>query len=304
MTVRSRPYAGPTDYKVVGDFLVAHYQPGNRDGNWLQPEWEYMHTHPMLDKTALGKIRLWEDVHIGAPRGEIVGVVNYESRLCEAFFQLKPGYGFLKPEMLAYAEANLYGTTEMGQPFLRAYVNDFDLELETLAMARGYVRQTDLAWPMSQFRIPDPFPAIAVPEGFRLKSLADENDLHKVHRVLWRGFNHVGEPPEEAVEGRRKQQSSAGYRKDLKIVVEAPNGDFAAFCGMWHDRVNAIAYVEPVATDPAYRRMGLGRAAVLEGIRRCGAEGATVAYVGSDLPFYRALGFEVLYITNCWLRYL
>ncbi len=101
-----------------------------------------------------------------------------------------------------------------------------------------------------------------MPEGFRLKSLAvDENDLHKVHRMLWRGFNHVGEPPEEAIEGRRKQQSSAGYREDLKIVVEAPStSPPSAACGTtaW-----AVAYVEPVATDPAYRRMGLGRAAVL-----------------------------------------
>jgi predicted N-acetyltransferase YhbS len=49
--------------------------------------------------------------------------------------------------------------------------------------------------------------------------------------------------------------------------------------------------------------MGLGRAAVLEGIRRCGALGATVAYVGSDQPFYLSIGFEVLYTSECWVRF-
>lgn len=44
-------------------------------------------------------------------------------------------------------------------------------------------------------------------------------------------------------------------------------------------------YVEPVATDPDYRRMDLGKAAVLEGIRRCGELGAEVAYVGSVKDF-------------------
>ncbi|MCU0519322.1 MAG: GNAT family N-acetyltransferase [Anaerolineae bacterium] len=304
MTVKTRQYSGPDDFTAISNFLIAHYLPNNQDGNWLQPEWEYMHTHPNLDVTALDRIRIWEAVSPTGEAGAIVGVVNYESKLGEAYFQVKPGHEALRPEMLAYAEANLHGVTPDGQRYLHAYVNDFDTELETLVRARGYELKPDWGRPMSRFMIPDLFPAIKVPEGFRLKSLADENDLWKVHRVLWRGFNHAGEPVEEGIEGRRKQASSPNYRNDLKIVVEAPNGDFVSFCGMWHDRTNAIAYVEPVATDPDYRRMGLGRAAVLEGIRRCGAEGATVAFVGSDQRFYKALGFEVLYTTNCWTRVL
>ncbi|MCJ7551114.1 MAG: GNAT family N-acetyltransferase, partial [Anaerolineae bacterium] len=151
-----------------------------------------------------------------------------------------------------------------------------------------------------------PFPAIELPEGFRLKSLADDNDLVKINRVLWRGFNHEGEPPEgdEDLEGRRKMQSGPNFRHDLTIVVEAPDGNFVSFCGMWYENVNRIAYVEPVATDPDYRRMGLGKAAVWEGIRRCGAEGATVAYVGSDQKFYHAIGFRTLHYRNCWTKNL
>jgi predicted N-acetyltransferase YhbS len=71
---------------------------------------------------------------------------------------------------------------------------------------------------------------------------------------------------------------------------------------MWYEKANRIAYVEPVATDPDYRRMGLGKAAVWEGIRRCGVEGATVAYVGSDQRFYHAIGFKTLYYSNCWVK--
>jgi hypothetical protein len=46
--------------------------------------------------------------------------------------------------------------------------------------------------------------------------------------------------------------------------------------------------------------MGLGRAAVLEGIRRCGELGATVAYVGTAMPFYLSFGFEWVYKTPVW----
>jgi predicted N-acetyltransferase YhbS len=49
--------------------------------------------------------------------------------------------------------------------------------------------------------------------------------------------------------------------------------------------------------------MGLGKAAVLEGIRRCGELGATVAYVGSDQEFYLAIGFTKVYNNDCWRKY-
>lgn len=48
------------DFKPVSDFLIANYQPGNRDGNWLQPAWVYMHYHPSLDESSLDSIGMWE----------------------------------------------------------------------------------------------------------------------------------------------------------------------------------------------------------------------------------------------------
>jgi GNAT superfamily N-acetyltransferase len=109
---------------------------------------------------------------------------------------------------------------------------------------------------------------------------------------------------EDDLEDRRKMFDTPKARRDLKIAVKAPSGDFVAFCGMFYESSGRFAYVEPVATDPDYRRLGLGKAAVLEGIRRCRDLGAEVAYVGSNLPFYLSFGFKVIYNTACWVRYL
>jgi GNAT superfamily N-acetyltransferase len=292
-----RPCAGPADFPSISDFLFGLYRPDNRDGNWLQPIWEYAYTHPWFDEESVGRIGIW------AESGHIVGVALYELRLGEAFFQVHPEHGGLKPEMLDYAEKHLVGTDDEGKRYLKVFMNDFDAPFEREVRTRGYVMKPESHRPMSQFVIPAPFPDIGVPEGFRLTSLAEDNDLVKVDRVLWRGFDHPGEPLPDSIEGRRKMQSGPHFRKDLAIVVEAPNGDFASFGGLWFDPVNRIGYVEPVATDPDYRRMGLGRAAVLEGIRRCGELGATVAYVGSDMPFYISMGFRKLFTTNCWVKH-
>jgi len=297
MTVTLRTCVGPADFPAISDFLYGLYQPDNRDGHWFQPIWEYAYTHTMFDPEAVPRIGIWEDA------GAMVGLALYETRLGEAFFQTHPAYVHLKPEMLAYAEGHLTGSTDEGKRYLKAYVNDFDTAFEAVVRSRGYEPEPRSHRPMSQFVIPDPFPPIRVPDGFRLQSLADDNDLAKVHRVLWRGFNHPGEPSADGIEGRRQMQSGPHFRKDLTMVVQSPQGAFVAFAGLWFDPINRFGYVEPVATDPDYRRRGLGTAAVLEGIRRCGELGATVAYVWSAQPFYRAIGFKTLFTLNCWIRY-
>ena len=300
MPIKTRHYRSPEDYQLVDHFLSEHYQPGNQDGNWIEPAWEYMHGHPFLDSSALGKIGIWED------DGKIVAIAHYESQLGEAFFQFHPGYKHLIQEMLDYAEGNLHSVSNKdGRKFLRAYVNDSEVEFLSLVMAQGYTRDAEGDRPMARFVIPDSFPPICLPEGFRLKSLAEDCNWSKVNRVLWRGFNHVGEPPtgDGQLEERKKMFDTPTAQRDLKIIVKAPNGDFVSLCGMFYEPIHHFAYVEPVATDPAYRRLGLGKAAVLEGIRRCGALGATVAFVGSDQEFYLSLGFDVIYTSQCWVKY-
>jgi GNAT superfamily N-acetyltransferase len=300
MTIKFRNYQHPDDYNRIDEFFITHHQPGNADGNWLEPAWEYMHGHPYLDRTSLEKIGLWEN------NGEIVAVAHFESRLGEAFFEFGANQHRLRKEMLDYAEINLIGTSEKdGRKYLHAYINDNDPEFQALAQARGYVKDPERARPLYRFDIPNPFPAIHLPDGFRLTSLADECDWAKVHRVMWRGFNHEGEPPSgaEELESRRRMFDTPKARRDLKVAVKAPNGDFVAFCGMFYEPDHYYAYVEPVATDPDYRRLGLGKAAVLEGIRRCGMLGATIAYVGSDQDFYKALGFKKVFNSECWVKY-
>jgi len=291
-----RQCAGPQDFATISDFLAGLYVPGNRDGNWLQPIWEYAYTHPWFDESSVGRIGIWE------ADGRIVALAGYESRLGEAFFQFATGYRHLRHALLDHAEAHLALQDEDGSSVLSIFLNDWDAEFARLALQRGFARDPGADRPMTMIEIPLPFPPVTVRDGFRLVSLADENDLVRWDRVLWRGFNHPGEPPVDGPHDRLRMQFGPHYRKDLAIAVEAPGGDFAAFAGLWFEPVNRIAYVEPVATDPDYRRMGLGTAAVLEGIRRCGELGATVAYVGSTQPFYLAMGFREVARQECWVK--
>lgn len=295
MGVSFRAFNASLDFRAISDFLCMLYRDDNVDGNWFQPIWEYAYLHPYFDASAVSRIGIWEE------DGEMAAVAMYESRLGEAFFQVRDDMRHLKPEMLAYAEEHLCAADEHENKTLKAYVHSLDDAFESVVVERGYVQDPRSRRPMSQLVVPNPFPTITLPEGFRVRSAADNNDLARIDRVLWRGFDHPGEPPVGSVEGRRRMQSGPNFRKDLTIYVEAPNGDFVSFAGLWFEPVNRFAYIEPVATDPDYRRMGLGRAAVLEGIRRCAEYGAQVAYVGSDQVFYMSMGFRELHALNCYV---
>ncbi len=297
MNIRQRNYTSQPgftkDFFRVRDFLKRIHEPGYKDENWLWSRWEYMFSHPQLDETQLSRIGVWED------GDKIVALANYEDRLGHAWFSFDKDYGHLKPDLLEHAAQRLCRKNEDGTKTIRALINDDDLEFQRIAKEHGFV-QTEKGEPTSEYVPPATFPDTTPPKGFSIVSLAEENDLKKIDRVLWRGFNHPGEPPANGIEDRKKMQSAPHFRKDLTIAIKAPNGDFVSFCGMWYDRDTDYALVEPVATDPEYRRLGLGRSAVLEGIRRCVNEGAKVAYVGSRQPFYLSIGFKLLYYSHWW----
>ena len=298
MGIKQRRYNFEKDFNHVGDFLVENYQTDNRDGNFFFPTWSYMHYHPYLDRKILDNAAVWED------NGKIFGVVHQESRPEEAFFELHPDYPRLKQPMLDYAVKHFHGKSPDGKENIRAFINDFDKEFEELAIKRGFqlISEDRLHRPMSQLTLPQPSPKL--PDGFRLQSLADEDDLVKLDRCIYRGFNHGPEPPETDFAGRKLMQSAPGFCKELNIVVVAPDDDYVAYAGLWFEEKNKFAYVEPVCTDPDYRLRGLAKAAILEGIRRCGKLGAKVAYVGSTLPIYLAMGFKKLHTCRCWVKYL
>ena len=294
MRIEIRRYEHRSDYEEVGRFLRGTYGRTGGHMNWVEPRWEYMHHHPLIRDVDLSSIGVWER------NGEMVGVVHPEHFMGLAYLEIHPDFGGLKEEMLCHAEEALSTLHGAGRR-LGVVVNDRDEGFHRVLAAGGYAKSGE-SEPMSHFTIPRPFPAIPLPAGFRLMSLAEDNDLQKVDRLLWRGFDHGDEPPRGSVEDRRFMQSAPSFRGDLTMVVESPEQAFVAYCGIWHEPVNHFAYVEPVATDPDYRRMGLGRAAVLEAIRRCGELGAEFACVGSARPFFLALGFRQVYNRSVWQK--
>lgn len=234
---------------------------------------------------------IWEE------NGDIAGVACYEMNIGECYFLTKDGYDFLKPDMVDYAESQL-SKKSADQSSLDIRVYDYETELIQLLIGKGYKKT--YAEPIRVFHYDSGFSERRLPEGFTLLTLEDENNLRKIHDVLWRGFNH-GDKPDDNLDCRLLMQSGPHFRKDLTVIIKAPNGEYACFAGMWVDGVNDFAYLEPLATDPRYRRLGLATISVTELMKRTKKLGA--AYCFGGVPeFYPSIGFETVCHREQWSK--
>ena len=141
-----------------------------------------------------------------------------------------------------------------------------------------------------------------LPAGFTFLDRMREEDADRRADVHFNSFS----PSRMTGEAYRHFMTAPGYDPELDVVIVAPDGRFAAFAMCWVDPVNLIGSFEPVGTRREMHRRGLGRAVMLEGLRRLQARGMKWAAVMTwikdegNKAFYQSLGFQHI---NTLLRY-
>jgi hypothetical protein len=233
------------DYRKIRSYLLRLNNP-----NYLFGRWDWMFTHLWLDKAGLSKIGIWEN------DDEIVAMATYDCELGRGYFVVRDGYSYLKKEMLNYSMDNFSKDGEY-----KALISDSDTAFHDIASAMDFVptqeKESD-----TYFSIDARATEYALPEGFRVSSMSESYDIYKYGEVLWKGFDHEqnGEgrynPSDKKLIAISREMKRPNVNLDIKIVVSAPNGDFASYCGMWQDPDTEFALVEPVATVPEYRKLG------------------------------------------------
>ena len=284
MTATVRNYSSQPgyhdDFFRVCDFLRhASYRDGNLQGmEWVR--WEWACARGIQDNKTYERVGLWEE------DGRIVALATFEDQPGYAWLVADDAHEHLKPEMLLYAREYL-----SRDGAIRVSINDCDRPLQRFALQQGF-RPTQEKEPLAAMDITDEITRYTLPEGYRIVSFDEEFDVRKYNRVLWRGFNHEGPAPDDdgMLEWRMNCLTSPHANLNLAIAVVAPSGEYVSHSYMWYQNGDEYAILEPMATDPDYRRMGLGRAALLEGIRRCGQLGAQVAFAGLSQQFYYSVG--------------
>ena len=225
------------------------------------------------------KNRIWES------DGSIVAFCFYENPLSDIYFCLKPGYGELAQEMIAYADKNM--PNEGGG--IRLLLFGGQDELMEAGKLLGYKQESE-SWNMQfDFSSKLDYP---LPEGFHFMK-PQEIDTLKVGKCCWKGFDHEAEIGAWDCQYQQNfylLEVAPHATKDLSVAIADEKGEYVCWAGMWWTPENRLAYLEPLCTIPEYRGRGLAAAALSELYRKTKAFGAT-HMSGREGEFYRRLGY-------------
>ena len=275
------------DFLLVRDFLLKLDNPTYPFG-W----WEHQITRPGFCAEHLKEFGLWFEGDC------LITIACIEEELGTGILCVRNDKKFILDEAIHYAKENLHS-----QGKLSLLVPDLDKEYQEAASRAGLMptqeRDTESIIQINKKKL-----HYTLPEGFIITSMADNYDPIQFNRIMKRGFSNNLEErilSSADISAIDRQFKRPFVNLDLQVIVMAPDKSWAAFCGMWQTNENPMAFIEPVVTDPAYQKMGLGKAVVYEALRRCADLGSTSAVVLTSIQFYFKLGFRPNSTSTRWM---
>ena len=290
MGITNRSYQHPHDFARLAHFLSL-LRPDALHTYVLHPgdlTWQMFHMLAEYPPASL--VQLWEDI-----RGDLVGFVLLFRPFGGFTVQLHSTHrgGALESEMIEWAEQQL-----STKHHTSSLVHSNDTSRVNILTERGYRAAGD--WLYLDQVLTGRRPDLQLPPGFVVRALNDEQEADQRAEVLATAFEA---PP--LIERYRQLMHALSYNRDLDLVAVAPDGQFAAFAMCWVDQESRVGQFEPVGTAPAFRRNGLARAVLEEGLCRMqvyGAECAVVIVEAAEhaaCALYESVGFEA----RCTLRW-
>ncbi|HEY6627611.1 MAG TPA: GNAT family N-acetyltransferase [Acidimicrobiia bacterium] len=144
------------------------------------------------------------------------------------------------------------------------------------------------------------------PSGLTLRSLRGEEEADARRQASHAAFKSTMDPAEHLERYLRLMRSPV-YNADRDLVAVTTDGTVAAFMIWWPD-TSGIAEIEPMGTDPAFHRTGVGRALMNYGFSKMREAGMTRVRVITDdyrsdaIGFYSAVGFTQTAELRFWKR--
>jgi len=166
-------------------------------------------------------------------------------------------------------------------------------------ISRGFVAEE---LPLAGLSHPAESVGAHAPSGYRVRPMEDGEQERRIetHRRAWKpaelpftdGSSEDIDPNAESrfsSSALERMQAAPLYRRDLDLVIEAPDRSLAGCCTVWLDPVSGWAELEPLGIVPSQRGLGLAQALALEACRLTGELGGHSVFVNSaPLSYYRA----------------
>lgn len=306
MELSPRPYQNEDDYRRIREFLREVFLLNDRrEHSWHVARLDYWRWHFVLNLQACDALEkvttLWED-----PGGQIAAVLH-PLGWGEIRLHVHPVFRSpkLEAELLSDAETSLAVQRSNGDLMLYTPVfSDDAIRQETLTRS-GYIKTEGVAhhWRRD---LEAPLPLAPIPPGYVIRSMGGSEEFPNRSWASWRAFH--AEEPDENYDGDcswyQNIQSAPLYRRELDIVATA-NEVIASFCTIFYDDPTRSAVCVLVGTAAEHWRRGLGKAVMIEGMRRLKKLGCrrvfATAYDPPAEALYRSV-MQTYQVTETWRK--
>lgn len=290
-TYRYEPRFGD-DYQNILAFLRDVNHPSLTHPNFTWGRWAWLISRPEDDESIRQKFGIWEE------DGQMVAVALFESVINDVYVVIKEEHRHLTEAIITYAKNQL-----MKENRLRIIADTDDMHVLDTLSKHGFIR-TEHHEAVSEFLIQGPL-EIDLDSAYTLIDMQDDWDDLAYNEVMWKGFDHPGEPDhsEKTLAYRKTMLSSPDVDPTLVLAIKDKQGHYLSHAAAWYKEGDSYAYLEPVATWPEYRKQGLAKACVFQLVNLLWEKGVKKLVVGSSQPFYRNIGFRP-YRSYAWWEYL
>lgn len=296
--LQARPYRDASDLTHMRQLVMAGCQ-ANINASYMHPGYLDWATHCPPDESARRRnLRLWESMDEEPPKLEAWAIFLSNEGSFDLFVSPvihgTPLHETVMDEYVSWAEAlaREAGLKELWPFWAMAY----DEVLTCLMRERGFVvEEVDPPVPLFE-RTLEELPSLRLPQGFTVQGVCKPDDGRLRAWVTYGAFRPNDDWEAYAAE-YAQIIGSAVYDGERDLIVVSPDGQGASACTIWFDPVNGVGLFEPVGTHPDFQGKGLGKAVMVEGLRRMKVAGMRRAIVGFDpnnaaaLALYTSMGF-------------
>ena len=294
-----RPYEGEQDLLQMQALLM---ESRAVSGDWRFPHlgelmWDFFMVACHLDPA--GHVRLWHDE---AGRLTAYALLGEDPSFC---CWVSPAHEWvgIEAEALSWAEgrlAELRGQDPRGWGGgLASGARRDDGRRIAFLEQHGFRYVGEFAEVNMLRSLQGPLPEAPLPPDCRVRGMEEAGRVTGralAQREVWQPWS-VGRVSDEEYAALMRLP---GYRPELDVVAVLSDGVVASYANCWVDPLNRIGDFGPVGTRPAFRRRGLARAVLLEGLRRMRAAGMDRACVSTGVSntaarrLYESVGFRVV----------
>lgn len=312
MTLKMRSFTWKNDFELARAFLILTYNLTHSFQNWIPSMFENIKFGPCgraYQDEEDEYIKIWEN----SDNPDISAVskivaITFCKPSGDCWIQIHPSHRFSEKEIVLWLEEQRRrskGNRNI-ELNLRFRVDETDKKriafLRELAYQDLGLEEYNRKRPVDKL-IPDCQP----PPGFTIRSADIEQDYAQYKKTQATVFPHCRYMTKKTA---RIYTKASFYNKDLDLVAVDSHGEFAAFCTARMDPVSRMAEFEPVGTHPRYRKLGLARSVICEGLRRLkkyhpsslSILGAATSEAASRL--YDSVGFSEKTEVHLWQKKL